>query len=282
MSRSTTTTAIDKVHELDRLEWKDGAPRRPPAESPQADGAVWSGVRPETDAARRTVFLIRSTDLVWTGARLILESFPDISIVGETLEVAEAPEALAATAPPPDLIITTPRAAELPIHDLLPILRRACPTACILVLAQEIEADDLTALAASGIVGYAGYLLWRDLSAETLRQCLGAVSGGDVLTVSRAVAETFLAAPRNEPRSSPTAPNAITLTPREWAVLDHLAAGQAGPEIAAALGISIKTVKRTVARLHNRFGTSTLFALGAQAAALGLLPEGFDPQRADR
>ena len=216
-----------------------------------------------------TIFLVHSEDLIWSGLRLILESFPDVTIIGEALSTTEVSTKLAATTPPPDLIITAPQVSELPVQELLPYLRRACPTACILVFTHEVDPDALTALAATGIDQYAGHLLWRDLSTTTLRQCLGAASDGDVVVVSRAVAEAFLTTQRDKPPDPPP----IDLTAQERAVLACLAAGQTGPESAAALGISPRTLSRVVARLHEKLDGPTLFTLGAQAAKLGLLPD---------
>ena len=237
---------------------------------PQSTGTEVVYERFGAEATRPcTIFLIRSEDLIWLGTRLILDSFPDVTIVGEALRVTDVPTKLAAITPPPDLIVTAPQVSELPIQELLPYLRRACPTACILVLTEEVGPDDLAALAATGIDRYAGYLLWRDLSAATLRQCLGVASGGDVLVVSRAVAETFLTTQRDQPPDPPP----IDLTAQEQAVLACLAAGRTSPESAATLGISPRTLKRVVARLHEKLGGSTLFTLGVRAATLGLLPD---------
>jgi len=185
---------------------------------------------------------------------------------------AEATAALAALTPPPEVVITAPRTPELPVHELLPALRRACPTALLLVVAEAAMEDDLTALAASGIDRYAGYLLWDDLSTETLRQCLGAVAGGDVLTVSRAVAQEFLHTPPSAARPGLGA-LALDLTPQERAVLDCLADGRSASEITRALDISLRTLRRITAALHAKLDAPSLFTLGARAAALGLLHE---------
>jgi len=206
--------------------------------------------------------------------RVILDSFPDVAVVGEAQGVEEAARALAAMSDPPDLVITAPHAPGLPVHELLPHVRSACPTSCILVLAEDFAPDDLAAVAASGIERYAGYLLWRDLSAATLRQCIGAVAGGDVLTVSRAVAETFIQGSSRAPAArDPSGRPPVALSEQERAVLGCLAAGQTGCQVAESLGISVRTVKRVVSRLHDALGTPTHFALGARATVLGLLPQ---------
>src|SRR5215207_9037464 len=78
------------------------------------------GTSDPPDAGRRTVCLARSPDLIWSGVRVILDSFPDVAIVGDALGVEEATRTLAAMSDSPDLVITAPRAPGLPVHELLP------------------------------------------------------------------------------------------------------------------------------------------------------------------
>src|SRR5215213_9342164 len=78
-------------------------------------------------AEHRTVFLARTSNLIWSGTLLLLESLPHVAVVGIAEAGAEATAALAALTPPPEVVITAPRTPELPVHELLPALRRACP-----------------------------------------------------------------------------------------------------------------------------------------------------------
>jgi DNA-binding NarL/FixJ family response regulator len=63
----------------------------------------------------------------------------------------------------------------------------------------------------------------------------------------------------------------VTLTPRERAVLEQLARGLGNKQIAAALGISERTVKFHVGALFAKLGASTRTEAVAQAAHAGLI-----------
>ena len=134
-----------------------------------------------------------------------------------------------------------------------------------MLFAASFDPGDLAALTD---VGLAGYLLWSDLTCETLRYCLSAVIAGDIMVGSGAVGRTFIetqcgAVP---PREAP-----VRLTEREQAVLQRLAEGLTQKEIAATEGISATTVKRTIAKLEAKLDAPNQFVLGVKAARLGLV-----------
>jgi DNA-binding NarL/FixJ family response regulator len=77
-------------------------------------------------------------------------------------------------------------------------------------------------------------------------------------------------------RASPAAP--VRFSVREAAVLRAFAAGQKGPDIARALGIGYRTLKRDIADLQERLAAPTMFVLGMRAVELGLLsPDDLSP-----
>lgn len=151
---------------------------------------------------RRTVLLIRSQELGWTELRLVLQSMNDVRVVGEATNAARGIEL--AILLNPDVIIA---AAELEGTSLLPLLidlhRSACATSRIILLASQLHPHELVAI---DDVDFVGYLLWSDLSSETLRLCLAAVIVGDFVVASRAVAKAFIEAQRCAARaaSAPT------------------------------------------------------------------------------
>jgi DNA-binding NarL/FixJ family response regulator len=63
----------------------------------------------------------------------------------------------------------------------------------------------------------------------------------------------------------------VTLSPRERAVLQLIAAGQTNAEIAIALGVSLKTVKSLVDQVFRKLGADHRADAVASAHALGLL-----------
>jgi DNA-binding NarL/FixJ family response regulator len=222
---------------------------------------------------RRTVLLIRSHDCGWADLRLALGAIDDVHVVGEATDAPRGIEL--ASQLQPDVIIA---AAELDGMSLLPQLRdlhrTACPESKIIVLASHLNSDEFVAI---DDVRVAGHLLWHGLSSETLRHSLAAAIGGDVVVVSHGVAKAFLEAQRRALRASPESPR---LTPRERAVLGHLAQGHSREAIAVAERIGLRTVERTIARLERKLSAPTPFVLGMKAAQFGLLIDsagGFPP-----
>lgn len=69
----------------------------------------------------------------------------------------------------------------------------------------------------------------------------------------------------------------LKLSPREQVVLRLFATGQKGPDIARALGISYRTLKRIIADLQEQLGAPSMFTLGMRSVELGLVLSGKRP-----
>ena len=80
-----------------------------------------------------------------------------------------------------------------------------------------------------------------------------------------------LAAPRPAVAGNPQAVAALGISPRELAVLEHVAAGRSNKEIADALGVSPNTIKTHVARLFEKLGAERRTDAVARARALGIV-----------
>jgi NarL family two-component system response regulator YdfI len=75
------------------------------------------------------------------------------------------------------------------------------------------------------------------------------------------------------PAPAAAPPGPLDLTERELEVLRAAAQGQRSKEIAAALGITERTVKAHLASIYNKFGVDSRPAAIAVAAQKGLLGE---------
>jgi DNA-binding CsgD family transcriptional regulator len=69
-----------------------------------------------------------------------------------------------------------------------------------------------------------------------------------------------------------------SLTPREVEVLRLLAAGRSNREIAAALGVSLRTVEHHIASIYGKIGARRRADAATYALRRGLLPDG-EPDR---
>jgi len=185
-------------------------------------------------------------------------------VVGDTAHPIEARRLAAAHTP--DAIIAAATLGGQPVLPLLSELRRSsCPATRAILVAADYAPGQLRSPEDTGVVGY---LLWADLSPAVLRHCLAAAITGDVILGSGTVVRQFVAGLRGE---GATRLAAAGITVRERSVLGRLAAGQTYDGIAAAEGISARTVERIVADLERCLDAPNLFALGLRAARLGLV-----------
>jgi DNA-binding NarL/FixJ family response regulator len=182
--------------------------------------------------------------LVRTGFRKILESEPDLEVVGEAGDGAEALERFAVLHP--HVVLMDIR---MPRVDGLEATRRLAGRARVLILTTfDIDEYVYEALRA----GASGFLL-KDAGADQLVAGIRVVAQGDSLlapSVTRRLIEQFAQRPPPNAR-----PDTVTeLTARELEVLRLLARGLSNAEIAHELIIGDATVKTHVARLLQKLG----------------------------
>lgn len=211
---------------------------------------------------QRTVLLVSASDLGWVGLRAILESTPGIAVAGHATHAAEAIDA--ARILQPDVLLTAPELDGAFVLPLLQTLSAICSACRVIVVAERLSSEQLTALLDAGI---AGYLLWDDLEWETLRHALAAVLSGQVMVCSASATEALREAIHH---SGPTV-TAVPLTVRESAVLTHLAAGRTQREIAEIERVSPRTLARIVTSLMRKLDAESPFMLGVQAVRAGVL-----------
>ena len=182
--------------------------------------------------------------LVRTGFRKILESEPDLEVVGEAGDGAEALERVAVLHP--HVVLMDIR---MPRVDGLEATRRLAGRTRVLILTTfDIDEYVYEALRA----GASGFLL-KDAGADQLVAGIRIVAQGDSLlapSVTRRLIEQF--AQRPSPNARPD--TVAELTARELEVLRLLARGLSNAEIAQELIIGDATVKTHVARLLQKLG----------------------------
>jgi DNA-binding NarL/FixJ family response regulator len=194
------------------------------------------------------VLLADDQTMVRAGFRLILSTEPDISVIGEAADGAEA--VAAARRLRPDVTLMDIR---MPRLDGIAATRRLAaehpPVTRVVVLTTfDVDSHVYDALRA----GASGFLL-KNAPPEDLVQAIRVVAGGAGLldpTVTRRVIEEF--ARTRAPASPPAAVR--TLTERELEVLQQVARGLSNAEIAATFVVSEATVKTHVARLLAKLG----------------------------
>ncbi len=199
-----------------------------------------------------------------SGLRLLLETQPDLQVVGETATGTETLN-LADTLQP-DLILLDLSMPHLGGLDALPILRQIVPSARILILTMHDDAQYLRKAIQSGA---SGYILKKAADAELL-SAIRAVLRGEMYvhpSMTKSLLETLL------PSSGDTTENDRwdSLSEREQEVLKLVALGHTSAEIAEQLSLSAKTVETYRARGMEKLGLRTRAALVRYALRSGLI-----------
>jgi DNA-binding NarL/FixJ family response regulator len=193
--------------------------------------------------------------LVRRGARAVLHSRRDWRVVAEAANGREAVEM--AIELKPDVAIVDIGMPELDGVEVVRQIREAVPDTKVLVLTMH-ESDRMVRRALDA--GACGYLLKSDLT-ECLVKAVKAVSEGKRFftpRVSEIVLEGFLKT-RSQRQQGERA--GARNTPREIEIIHLLAEGKTNKEIAAALGITVRTVETHRAKIMLKLGLHSLAQL---------------------
>ncbi|MDF5752640.1 response regulator transcription factor [Spongiactinospora sp. TRM90649] len=201
--------------------------------------------------------------LVRRGLRLILDAEPDLTVVAEAANGAEAVEA--ATGGEVDLAvldIAMPRMTG--IQAAREISRRA-PSVRILILSMY---DNEQYFFESLKAGASGYVLKSVADRDLLEACRAAMRGEPFLYPGAvtALVRDYLRRVRHGERI----PESV-LTPREEEIVKLIAEGNSAKEIAETLVISVKTVDRHRANILAKLGMRDRLDLTRYAIRAGLV-----------
>jgi DNA-binding NarL/FixJ family response regulator len=223
---------------------------------------------PEPRAIR--VMLVDDQVLLRTGFRMVLAAQPDMEVVAEAGDGAEALEVLRATAV--DVVLMGVR---MPRLDGVEATRRICAAADppkVLIL----TTFDLDEYAFSGLkAGASGFML-KDVPPGELLTAIRQVHSGDAVvapSTTRRLLDRFapmLPGTVREPRST----ELDRLTAREREVMVLVAQGLSNGEIAARLVLSEATVKTHVGRILTKLGLRDRVQVVVLAYETGLVRAG--------
>jgi DNA-binding NarL/FixJ family response regulator len=186
--------------------------------------------------------------LVRAGFRVLVDSAPDLHVVGEARDGIEAVRQVRALRPHVVLMdIRMPVMTGLEATRVILDDPAAARPRILVVTTFDQDEHVFAALRA----GASGFVL-KDTRPEDLLQAIRIVAAGEALltpSVTRRLIAEFTRQPRPVTPPGPLRDRLAQLTPREHEVLDQVAAGRSNAEIAAALHLSVATVKTHVSRL---------------------------------
>jgi DNA-binding NarL/FixJ family response regulator len=218
------------------------------------------------------VLLADDQGLVRAGFKALLSAQPDIEVVAEAANGAEAADL--ARAERPDIVlmdVRMPRMDGLEATRLITADTALAETRVIVLTTFELDEYVFGALRA----GASGFLL-KDIDPPDLLAAVRVVAGGDALLaprLTRRLIEAFVAQEPATPAARPE-DEIDELTPREREVLSLVGRGLSNAEIAKELVLSPLTAKTHVARLFQKLDARDRAQLVVIAYETGLVVPG--------
>lgn len=188
--------------------------------------------------------------VVRQGTRNLLEQEPDIKVVGEASDGAEAIKM--AVELKPDIVLMD---ISMPVVDGIEATRQIktkCPEVNILILSAYDDDQFIYKLLQAGAAGY----ILKNVHGHELIAVVRAVYHGESVlhpAIARKVMSRFTSSSINPPAQT----SVEELTARESELLKLITRGLSNKEVAAEMKLSIRTVQGNVQELFKKLGANS-------------------------
>jgi DNA-binding NarL/FixJ family response regulator len=212
------------------------------------------------------VLVVDDHSVVRLGLRTLLESEPDMVVIGQAGNGVEA----VATAQElrPDVVVMDISMPEMDGLEATRRIRALCPATHVLILTVHAQERYLFPVLKAGA---SGYVLKSTVDIELVSAIRTVAHGGAFLypSATRMVLEDYLA----RVQSGAERDDYERLSEREREVLKLIALGHTAAEVAEKLLLSPKSVETYRARIMEKLGLDSRPALVKYALARGLLTD---------
>ena len=215
--------------------------------------------------ARIRVLIADDQTISRSGLRALLETQPDLAVVGDAADGAEAIRLTHEHQP--DIVIGVLPMGGVASADAIRRLTAECPTVRMILLTPALDASDTAKALQIGVRG----VVLKDTPTHLLFKSIRCVFGGQVWLGREAISDVLRAVPslNGHQLQKPAGHN---LTPREREVLTLVVSGHANRDVARSLSIGEDTVKHHLTSIFDKTGASNrlelaLFAIHHQLVA---------------
>jgi DNA-binding NarL/FixJ family response regulator len=217
------------------------------------------------------VLIVDNQTLLRHGIKLVLQAAPDIEVVGEAVNSAEAIER--ATTLAPDVVLIESALPDRGGIAAIRTIKHHHPDVRILVLSAHGDSESFGKTAAAGAIGY----ILKDISPENLMNAIRAAHTRRTMLsptiAQQIVKQMFVMEPPAGDRNDrgQTRRRDSSLGEQDVAVLRGVAHGFSDKEIAAQLFLSESAVKTRLRHLYRKLGLKNRAHAAVFALERGLL-----------
>ena len=212
-----------------------------------------------------TVFLVDDHTIVRDGLRLLLETEPDIEVIGHAANGTDALSEVAQGCP--DVLIMDIAMPELNGIEATRRIREICPFAQVIILSMYSTSEHIFQALQAGALGY----VLKESAGAELVDAVRAVHDGQ-RHLSRQVSDKIIHDYIYEHAALEAHSPIARLSPREREILQFVAEGKSSTAIGEALTLSSKTVDTYRSRLMKKLGVTDVPSLVRFAIQHGLSP----------
>jgi DNA-binding NarL/FixJ family response regulator len=216
------------------------------------------------------VLIVDDQSLIRVGIQTLLSRKPDIEVVGQASDGAEALRQVDAL--DPDVVLMDIRMPGMDgVEATRQLAARQARAGIIILTTFHDDANVFSALAA----GARGYLL-KDTDHKGLAEAIRVVAAGQALIHPQVTAQVLREFSRHAapaaapPRPVPSDDRLALLTERELAILRLLGSGRTNQEISERLAISVGTVKNHISTILSKLNVRDRTQAGLFAQQAGL------------
>ena len=204
------------------------------------------------------IVLAEPQALMRAGLRKLMEEQAGAEVIGEAADGGELLEITGRMRP--DVVFTELNLPQFSGLEVLAQIRRHYPEVAVIILAAPSDGHHVRAALKGGAAGF----IAKDAEPMELGLALRAVERRQIY-LSPAISHKAI-----ERRADQRPEDAAVLTPRQRQVLQLIGRGKSTKEIAALMGVSVKTVETHRARLMQALGLYGTNALMRHAIRSGL------------
>jgi DNA-binding NarL/FixJ family response regulator len=221
------------------------------------------------DAKTIRVLLVDDHAIVRQGLRAVLETAPDIQVVGEAQDGRQAVSETRRLQP--DVVVLDVAMPLLNGVEAARQIAREVPGARVLILSSYSDDEHLRQAVEAGAAGY----LRKETSSDVLLETVRGTQRGEAV-FSAPLFKRLLKAWR-EGRGQGAATARITFSQRQAEVLQLIAEGYGTKQIAGVLSIEQKTVQKHRQSIMDKLKLHKIAALTRYAVASGLVESNREP-----